>query len=79
MTKEKPLSESKICVGDITLGNLNSQLPYYVYPANKLEEASQRLKEELCCDEYCRTKDGIEPRCKNCKKIDKIFGEELSK
>ncbi len=45
MTEEFKLSEKKICVGDVNLGTLNSDLPYYVFPEKDVKEFVKLLKE----------------------------------
>lgn len=37
------LSDKKICVGEVKLGTLNSDLPYFVFPKEDVKEAVRLL------------------------------------
>ena len=41
------LKEKVICVGEVKLGNLNNDLPYYVYSQKDVDNSLENLKEEL--------------------------------
>lgn len=69
--KDKPLSEK------MHWENINGEHGYYCFYEEDVREAVKKLKEEFCLDDFCDRH--TIPQCNNCLKIDKIFGEELSK
>lgn len=87
MGDKESLSKKEICVGDVKLGTLNSDLSYYVYQKEdvkeKIQKVQKRIKEEI--DNWMRDlgifdsaelvniPDVMDLR----KKINKIFKEEF--